>query len=51
MPELDFALLAERVSTEPGGVGYVMRGGIDSVTAPRDATVQLKPPTLGKSIK
>ena len=32
MPELDFAILADRVSTE-GGVGYLMRGGIDTVTA------------------
>jgi hypothetical protein len=40
MPELDFALLADRVSTEPGGVGYVMRGGIDTVTAPTMPTVQ-----------
>jgi hypothetical protein len=51
MPDLDFALLADRVSTEPGGVGYVMRGGIDTVTAPAMPTVQLEPPRLGKSNK
>jgi hypothetical protein len=32
VPELDFAILADRVSTD-GGVGYLMRGGIDTVTA------------------
>jgi Family of unknown function (DUF6941) len=32
VPELDFAILADRVSTD-GGVGYVMRGGIDTINA------------------
>ncbi len=41
VPELDFALRADRVSTEPVGVGYDMRGGIDTVTAPTVPTVQL----------
>lgn len=40
MPELDFAILADRVSTEAGGVGYVMRGGVDTVTAPEVPTAQ-----------
>jgi hypothetical protein len=33
MPELDLALIADHVSVE-GGVAYVMRGCIDTVTAP-----------------
>lgn len=40
MPELDFAVLADRVSTEAGGVGYVMRGGVDTVTAQAIPAVQ-----------
>ena len=40
MPELDFAVLADRVSTEAGGVGYLMRGGVDTVTAPAVPAVQ-----------
>lgn len=40
MPELDFAILADRVSAEPGGVGYVMRGGIDTIGAPAVPSVQ-----------
>jgi hypothetical protein len=40
MPDLDFAILADRVSTEAQGVGYVMRGGVDTVTAPQVPFVQ-----------
>jgi len=40
VPELDFAILAEHVSVEPGGHGYVMKSGIDTVQAPAVPTVQ-----------
>lgn len=37
MPELDLALIADYVHAE-GGVAYVMRGCIDTVTAPETPT-------------
>jgi hypothetical protein len=50
MSELDFAIPADRVPTEPGGFGYVMRGGVDTVMAPQVPTIQLGRPTGGKTL-